>query len=96
MTNQVSEDLKNRIVHWYIEEGRTYRQIRDLSGCSLGLISKTLRNHYAFGVVNNPFSRRSGRPSMVTDDDIRYIISILKANPVLYLDEIQTRLAAVR
>ena len=54
---------------------------------------------YYFGmspIGNNLFSSRTGRPSAVEDADIEYISNLLEANPVLYLDELQSRLLSVR
>ena len=84
----LSDDLKILIVNWYFEEGLTYREIRDRAQCSIGLISKVLRNHEDFGQVVNSFSKRTGRLPMIEDGDIQYISSLFDANPVLYLDEI--------
>ena len=46
--------------------------------------------------MNNPFTKRTGRPSAIDDGDIEYISALLEANPLLYLDEIQRRLEATR
>ena len=37
-----------------------------------------------------------GHPSVVTAVDIEYLHSLLEANPVLYLDELQTHLSTGR
>ena len=90
MPPQLSEDLKKRIVKWYFEDGLTYREIRDLGGVSLGLISNTIQNYHDFdGQVKNPFRCITGRPSYINEDDIAFIESTLKANPSIYLDELQ-------
>jgi transposase len=93
MTRAISEDLKKRIVDWYIIDGRTMEEIRDLSRCSIGLVYNTIQTYREYGQVTNPFHRRSsGRPLDITDDNRKFIESILSANPSLYLDEIQQRL----
>jgi transposase len=97
MPPQLSEDLKKRIVKWYLEDGLTYREIRDLGGVSLGLISNTLRDYRDFdGQVKNSFRRITGRPSYLNEDDIAFIESTLQANPSIYLDELQKRLSDTR
>lgn len=96
MPASLSDDLKRLIVTWYFEEGLTYREIKDRAQCSIGLVSKVLRNYEDFGQVVNPFRKRTGRPSMIEDGDIKYISSLLDANPVLYLDELQQRLHSAR
>jgi len=92
MTPALSDDLKMRIVSWYFDEHLTYLEIRDRAQCSTGLISKVMSNYRTHGQVTNLFSKRTGRPLKVQDGDIEYISSLLEANPVLYLDEIQHRL----
>ena len=95
MAPEVSVDMKRRVVHWYLIDGLNYREISQLSGCSIGLISKVMRNQREFGEVNNPFSTRTGRPSAIEEGDIVYLQSLLEANPALYLDELQSRLLSV-
>jgi len=96
MPASLSDDLKKLIVTCYFEEGLTYREIKDRAQCSIGLVSKVLHNYEDFGQIINPFSKRTGRPSMIEDRDIKYISSLLDANPVLYLDELQQRLHSAR
>ncbi|KAJ6566207.1 hypothetical protein B0H19DRAFT_858584, partial [Mycena capillaripes] len=59
-------------------------------------VSKTINLYREDGQVNNPFSRRTGRPRKIDAGDIAYIEAILHANPTHYLDEIQSKLASVR
>jgi transposase len=96
MTPALSDDLKMRIVSWYFEDGLTYREICDRANCSIGLISKVMSNYSVHGRVTNPFSKRTGRPTKIQDGDVEYISSLIEANPVLYLDEIQHRLLSTR
>jgi len=71
-------------------------QIRDLSGCSLGLVYNVIWNYHDFGSVINPFAHHIGHPSSLSEDDLTFISSLLEANPFFYLDEIQQRLLDVR
>jgi len=96
MTPAISDDLKIRIVSWYFDEGLNYREIRDRAKCSTGLISKVIHNYCSYGQVTNPFSKRTGRVSKNQDGAVEYISSLIEANPVLYLDEIQRRLLSMR
>jgi len=96
MTPALSDDLKRRILTWYMEDGCTYREICALAQCSIGTVAKVMKNYHEFGELKNPFTKRTGRPRMVNEGDVQYIFSILDANPVLYLDEIQQRLNAAR
>ena len=90
MPPPLSVDLKERIIKWYFEDGLTYRDIRDQSRVSLGLISNTIRNYQECG--RHPFWRIAGRPSYLNDQDMAFIQSTLVANPSIYLDELQKRL----
>ena len=45
--------------------------------------------------VSNPFGHRPGHLSYLNADDILYVEAILLANPGLYLDEIQEKLAVI-
>ncbi|KAH7923608.1 hypothetical protein BV22DRAFT_997590, partial [Leucogyrophana mollusca] len=96
MAPAMSTDLKERIIEWYFEGRMTYRQIATLTNCSIGHVSNVISTFRTFGEVNNPYSLRTGRPSLFEETDIHYVSTLLDANPVLYLDEIQARLADVR
>ncbi|KAJ7488780.1 hypothetical protein B0H11DRAFT_1674212, partial [Mycena galericulata] len=96
MPAEISIDLKKRIVKWYLEDEHTMEEIVDLAGVSLGLVSKTVNLYLEHGQVNNPSSKRTGRPRTLNDGDRDYIVGILVANPTLYLDEIQSKLQSVR
>jgi len=94
---QISDDLKECIVHWYYQDDMTMEEIWDLAHCSLGLIIyKVISNYWEFGQVRIPFTRRMGRPSTLSDGDLIFLKAILEANPGLYLDEMQEKLATVR
>jgi hypothetical protein len=60
--------------------------------CSVGLVHNVLCNHWEFGQVTNPFKRYTGQSLYLTDNDLTFIYTALKANPSLYLDEIQMKL----
>lgn len=96
MTAAISDDLKQRIVKWYLEDKMTMQDISTTATCSIGLVSKVLRNYRQYGQVNDPYSRRTGRPSYLNADDLHFLETLITANPSLYLDEIQHKLAAVR
>jgi transposase len=96
MPSPLSNDLKERIVTWYYNDQLTMLDICARAQCSVGLVHNVLRNHREFGQVTNPFKRYTGRPSYLDDDNIKFIDTTLKANPSLYLDEIQKRLLDVR
>jgi len=77
MAPQLLEDLKKRIVKWYYKNGLMYREIRNLEGVSLGLISNTIQNYHDFdGQVKNPFQCITGQLSYLNEDNITFIESI--------------------
>ena len=45
--------------------------------------------------MNYPYSCWTGHPSYLNADDLHFLESIILANPSLYLDEIQPKLAVV-
>jgi transposase len=97
MPPPLSVDLKDRIVKWYFEDGLTYQDICNQGRVSLGFVSKTIRNFRDLnGQNNNPLRRYMGRPSYLDDEDIAFIESTLKANPSIYLDELQKKLHDTR
>lgn len=39
--------------------------------CSIGLVSKVLRNYRDYGQVNDPFRQRTGWPSKLSEADLK-------------------------
>ncbi|KAM6491568.1 hypothetical protein JOM56_012960 [Amanita muscaria] len=96
MPGPLSNDLKERMVKWYLEDGYTMADIAQHARCSISTVSIVLRNYREFGRVDNPFKRITGRPRCFEEADIEFLKAILTAHPSLYLDEIQGKLASVR
>jgi transposase len=44
MPAEMSVDLKQRIIDWYLVDQYTYRQIAGLADCSIGHVSNVMRN----------------------------------------------------
>ena len=91
---EMSVDLKQHIVDWYLVDQYTYRQIAELASCSIGHVSNVMRNFREFAQVKNPFSSHTGHPSQIEEGEV-YLNALLAANPALYLDELQTSLLSV-
>ena len=70
MPAEMSVDLKQCIVDWYLVDQYTYRQIAELASCSIGHVSNVMRNFQEFAQVKNPFSSYTGHPSQVEEGDI--------------------------
>ena len=94
MPAQMSADLKQCIVDWYLVDHYIYCQISKLASCSIGHISNVMGNFQEFTQVKNPFSSHTGHPSQIEEGDV-YLNVLLAANPALYLDELQTCLLSV-
>ena len=71
-------------------------EIRDRAKCSIGLIYNVIRNYRDFGQVRNPFALCTGRPCILTEEDLLFLNALLEANPSLYLDELQQKLFDIR
>jgi transposase len=95
MPAAISNDLKERIVKWYNVDGLTMKDISTTAECSIRLVSNVLCNHRQYGEVNNLYSRRTGHPSYLSKENLTYLTSITMANPSIFLDEMQHKLAAV-
>ncbi|KAF9011499.1 hypothetical protein BDZ89DRAFT_918210, partial [Hymenopellis radicata] len=96
MPPEISEDLKLRMVHWHDVEGLTQQSVAERAGCSIGLVSKVLKYHREYGTVKNPFAQRSGRPRLLSDDDLSYVAELHHSNPTIYLDEVADKLWRMR
>ena len=96
MGRTISNDLKYRIVLNYEVNHLTMEEIATKQRVSIGLVSKVVCLHQLYGQVTDPFVHHAGRPSFLEHDDLEYLSAILDANPGLYLDEIQDKLATVK
>ena len=95
MPMAISDDLKTRIVKWYYKDQLDMRDISITAWCSIGLVSKVLRNYCEYEKVNNPYSHCTGHPPYLAEPDLLYLNEIISANPSLFLDKIQQKLASV-
>jgi transposase len=96
MAPHTTNEMRERMVAWHSELGKSDTEIAALANCSERTVREVLRLHRTFGVVRNPFAQpRGGRRSLITGD-LNFISSLLAANPCLYLDELQDRLATDR
>lgn len=88
----LSQDLKDRIVKWYYKDQETMAQIAEHAHCSIGTVSNVLHIYHEYGNVKDPFRQYTGQPSKLSKADLRFLDTIVVANPSLYLDEIQEKL----
>lgn len=96
MAPHLSSQLRERIVAWRYEHGKSAREIAELADYSERTIYDILRLHRNFGQNPNSFSRQNAPPRILELDDVNYIYSILEANPGLYIDETQQQLRSIR
>ena len=61
MVPPLSKDLRDSVVRWRIEDGKTYCKLADLAYCSFGTISNILCFHHLFRQFTNPFSYQPGQ-----------------------------------
>jgi len=88
----LSTELRELIVVWRHEQDKSVLQIAELADCSSSTVYEVLRLHREYGTASNPNAHARGRPRVLDTAAKDYIASLLEANPVLYLDEIQERL----
>ena len=96
MAPQVSLELRERIVAWRHELNVSIDDIIRLSNhCDKTVrnVLKTYQDHNAF---MQPFIQPRGRKRLLDRDDLNYLEAILRAEPGLFLDELQEKLRTVR
>ena len=79
MPAEMSVDLKQCIIDWYLVDQYTYHQIASLADCSIGHASNVMRNFQEFGQVKNPFNSHTSCPSQIKEGDIVYLHALLEA-----------------
>src|SRR6266852_4405547 len=89
MMPSLSKDLQERVVHWRLEDRKTYWELAKLAGCSRSTIGNILYYHHKFGQSMNSFNHQPGPASLLDVEDIDFINSLLEREPCLFLDELQ-------
>lgn len=89
MAPPLSKDLRDRVVHWRLKDGKTYRELAKLAGCSIGTIANILHYHCEFGQSTNPFNHRPGPTPLLNAEDMHFISELLEREPCLFLDELR-------
>jgi transposase len=76
----------------------TYRELALMAGCSIGTIYTILDYHYTYGhgQSTNPLSEHTGQPRLLDAGDSIFLDQLLEREPMLYLDEILSRLEEAR
>lgn len=96
MAPHTTTEMRERMVVWRTELGKSTVEIAELAGCSERTVREVLRLHRETGNVQNTFAQSRGGPRSLDQGDMTYISSLLDANPTMYLDELQIKLAETR
>jgi transposase len=87
MVQHLSNPLCELIVRWKVYERIPVQEIARRVGCDLSTIHKIVKR---FTTTGNPYTLPRGHaPETLTADNVRYLISLLLANPALFLNELQ-------
>jgi len=72
------------------------REVTNLLDVSVGFVHNVVSCYQAFGQVTNPQPWFYGRRRLLDDKDLSFIRAVADAQPSIYLDELQHKLAIVR
>ncbi|KAI0682867.1 hypothetical protein BC835DRAFT_1212005, partial [Cytidiella melzeri] len=92
MPAHLSQQLRERILSWAIDDELSISDIANLAGCSKTTVYEVLRVYREYGQTESPFVHPRGRHRALDTDDLNYILSLVETNPAVYLDEIQNQL----
>jgi transposase len=93
MAPHTTTEMQEQMVVWCTELGKSTVEIAELAGCSKHTVPEVLQLHRETGNVQNTFAQLHGSPQSLGQDNMTYISSLLDANPTMYLDKLQTKLA---
>ncbi|KDQ56208.1 hypothetical protein JAAARDRAFT_100499, partial [Jaapia argillacea MUCL 33604] len=96
MPPHTTEQLRELMVRWCYEFGKSVAEISELSGYSVSTVYNILKFYDDHGTVNNPTARQRSRPRSLDATDMDYLYLLIKRCPAMYLDEIQTDLLEIR
>lgn len=89
MAPHLSEQLKQLVVQWRLDDGERVEDIALRARCSESTVYETLRTYRLFGTVSNPTVHTRGRRSSFEPTDHARIRQYIADNPAAFLDEIQ-------
>lgn len=92
----MSKQVREQVVYWKRELGKSTKEIAELAGCCERTVRNILQCERDYGVVSNPYAKIRARPRILDAGDTTYILSILQAQPALYIDEVQAALLEYR
>jgi transposase len=90
MVAHLSNPLRELIIAWFNEDHVVASEIAQRARCHITTVYKVLQR---WKNSRNPHALARGHARYLIDEnDIRYILALLQANPALFLDELQLRL----
>ena len=93
----LSKDLKARVVDTYSQGDVTMREVAEMFNVSLGFTHNVVAYHRRFGEFTNPDTPGPrGRRRVLDTINMLFIREIVEAEPSIYLDELQYKLAIAR
>jgi transposase len=95
MAPLVSLELRERIVAWRYELHMSIRDIVRLSNRCDKTVRNVLKIYRDYNEFTHPFTQPRGRKRLLDRDDLNYLEAILRAEPGLFLDELQDKLRTV-
>lgn len=96
MPRHLSDEMRECIVSWRNNNGISARIIANLVRCSVRAVHNIVAVHRGYGQVRQTYMMPHGRPRKIETADLDYMVSLLQAEPAMYLDELQTHLSAYR
>jgi transposase len=91
---QLPDVLRELVIRWRYRQHMPVDQIAANAACHVSTVYRILSRYELTG---NPYALDRGhRARVLDDDDLRYLLAVVRAQPKSYLDELQTRLWTVR
>jgi len=93
MAPLVSDEMHARIIVWHDEQHLSAQEITGLVGCSVWTVYSILSYHHDYNTLRDPLTRGlHGTNHSLNMGDMNFILSLIDAQPKIYLDEIQDEL----
>lgn len=91
MTKEINPEMRQRIIHAYIQEKKSYTQIAMIFGCHRTTVKRIIDAYNVEGRSTTKI-RKSGRPQILTDDHKKSIQKYIDDNCSIPLRAIKQRL----
>ena len=88
----VSQDIKAQIPVLVHKQGFSIMEVCDLLDLKKSLVYWTLQYAHMYGIPYNPYSHKPGWKHILSQGDVRFIVTLLNQRHCSYTDEIQEHL----